>query len=184
MLKRLAEIDNRVTRAIRLNTRSFPLYPGAVFFAHAGDSWFCLLALLLIYLFAGFEWKLRAGIMGLVVFALALIVIVLKLLFRRRRPDGEWGQIYRATDPHSFPSGHAARTFLLATLALSLGPPWLALALWLWAPLVSLARIALGVHYASDVFAGTFLGISTALLFLVIAPVVYPSLIQLLLSPF
>ena len=55
--------------------------------------------------------------------------------------------IYRKTDPHSFPSGHAARAFMIAVLATGLGPGWLAVVLWVWAPLVSVARVAMGVHY-------------------------------------
>jgi len=35
---------------------------------------------------------------------------------------------------------------------------WLGILLVLWAPLVALARVAMGVHYLSDVFAGGFLG--------------------------
>ena len=50
---------------------------------------------------------------------LAALVLVLKFLIRRRRPEGEWGGIYRQTDPHSFPSGHAARSVLIAVLAVA-----------------------------------------------------------------
>jgi len=178
------EKDAALTRTLQLRSRSFPLYHAAVFFAHAGDSWFCLLALLLIYLFADSEWKLLAGTMGLVVFVLALLVVFFKLLFKRRRPPGEWGNLYRSTDPHSFPSGHAARAFLLATLAISLGPSWLAVLLWIWAPLVSLSRIALSVHYVSDVAAGFVLGILTAVIFLLLLPGFEPALHTLLLNLF
>jgi len=91
--------------------------------------------------------------------ALAALVLAIKFLVRRRRPEGEWGAIYRSTDPHSFPSGHAARAFLIALLAAGLGPGWLALVLWLWAPLVALARVAMGVHYLSDIIAGVLIGL-------------------------
>lgn len=87
------------------------------------------------------------------------LVLVIKFIIRRRRPKGEWGSIYRNTDPHSFPSGHATRAFLLAALAARLGPPWLAGVLSFWAPLVSLARVVMGVHYLSDILAGGLLGI-------------------------
>jgi len=43
-------------------------------------------------------------------------------------------------------------------VALGLGPTWLGLALLLWAPLVGMARVALGVHYPSDVAAGMVVG--------------------------
>ena len=71
---------------------------------------------------------------------LAALVMGIKFLVRRRRPEGEWGGIYRKTDPHSFPSGHAARALLLAVIALALGPPWLG---WLLPPgISSLSRAA------------------------------------------
>jgi undecaprenyl-diphosphatase len=57
---------------------------------------------------------------------------------------------------------------MLAVLALGLGPLWLGITLLIWAPLVSLARIILGVHYPSDVAAGMVLGVLIAGLMLVI----------------
>ena len=91
-----------------------------------------------------------------------------KFPIRRRRPEGEWGGIYRNTDPHSFPSGHAARAFLIAVMATGLGPAWAGVILWFWAPLVALARVAMGVHYASDIVAGMFVGILIGIIGLVI----------------
>jgi undecaprenyl-diphosphatase len=88
----------------------------------------------------------------------AAIVMLIKFTVRRRRPEGEWGGLYRKTDPHSFPSGHAARATMLAVTALILGPNWFGWLLILWAPLVILARVAMGVHYLSDVLAGAMLG--------------------------
>lgn len=90
----------------------------------------------------------------------AVLVLAVKFTVRRRRPEGEWGAIYRSTDPHSFPSGHAARAAMLAVLAAGLGPAWFGAALVAWAPLVSLARVAMGVHYLSDVLAGVLIGIA------------------------
>jgi membrane-associated phospholipid phosphatase len=49
-----------------------------------------------------------------------------------------------------------------------LGPPWLGALLLLWAPLVSLARVAMGVHYISDVAAGMLCGILCGLIALAI----------------
>lgn len=130
----------------------------ATFFAHSGDSWFWLLGLLILG-FAGTPyWRARVIVMGAGVLVTAVLVLVIKFSVRRRRPEGEWGHIYRHTDPHSFPSGHAARALMLAVLAVGLGPPWLAVLLLVWAPLVGLARVAMGVHYISDVLAGWLLG--------------------------
>jgi undecaprenyl-diphosphatase len=99
-------------------------------------------------------------------------VMVVKLLVRRQRPAGEWGAIYRSIDPHSFPSGHAARTALLAVLACGLGPARLAMILVVWAPLVSLARVSMGVHYLSDILAGAVLGVAVGFLVLAVQPII------------
>ena len=69
------------------------------------------------------------------------------------------GMIYRKTDPHSFPSGHAVRSLMLGVIALGIAPAWLGTLLILWAPLVGIARVMIGVHYVSDVVAGWLLGI-------------------------
>ena len=109
------------------------------------------------------EWAIAVvGSIGL----LAILVFLLKRIIRRRRPEGLWGTIYRNTDPHSFPSGHAARAFLIAVLATCLGPGWLALILWIWAPLVSVSRVAMGVHYLSDILGGFVLGTLAGVLML------------------
>jgi len=135
----------------------------AVFLAHSGDSWFWGAALVCVWLLSSSWWKKWAIVMLAAISVLAALVMGLKFIIRRRRPEGEWGSIYRNTDPHSFPSGHAARAFLIAVLAASLGPTGVAMALWVWAPLVSLARVAMGVHYMSDVVAGSLIGILAGL---------------------
>jgi undecaprenyl-diphosphatase len=126
--------------------------------AHSGDSWFWWAGLALLWWRGDSFWRPWALTMLLSIIALAAIVLVTKFSVRRRRPEGEWGAIYRSTDPHSFPSGHAARAMLIAVLAIGLGPAWLAALLCVWMPLVSLARVAMGVHYLSDVVAGAVLG--------------------------
>ncbi len=138
----------------------------AVFFAHSGDSWFWLVGLAAVGLFGGSYWRWRALVLGASILVTAAVVLLVKFTIRRRRPEGEWGGFYRATDPHSFPSGHAARAILLAVLALGLGPAWFGLLLLVWAPLVSLARAAMGVHYLSDVVAGAVFGLLMGLLIL------------------
>jgi undecaprenyl-diphosphatase len=136
----------------------------AVLFAHSGDSWFWAIGMFLLWLNGNAFWKEWAVVQFASISLLAAMVLIIKFRVRRKRPEGEWGRIYRFTDPHSFPSGHAARAFLIATIAAALGPTWLAIALWIWAPLVALARVAMGVHYLSDVVAGTLFGIFVALI--------------------
>ncbi len=162
MFRKTLEIDRDASYALRVAEKGGILRTFAMIFAHSGDSWFWGLGMLILWLAGNSFWKRWAVYELFWISLLAALVMALKFTIRRRRPEGEWGTIYRQTDPHSFPSGHAARAFLIAAIASFLGPPWLALLLWGWAPLVSLARVAMGVHYISDVLAGAIVGIIVA----------------------
>lgn len=165
-LELILQLDARLSDQMRVAEKPGALRNLAVFFAHSGDSWFWGAALILLWWFSNTFWKQWAIVMLAGISVLAALVMSLKFVVRRRRPEGEWGGIYRNTDPHSFPSGHAARAFLIAVIAAGLGPGWAALVLWVWAPLVSLARVAMGVHYVSDVVAGFIVGILMGLVVL------------------
>ena len=160
----LLEVDRDWSYGLRVAEKPGVLRNLAMFFAHSGDSWFWGAGMLILWFAAGPFWKQWAVYQVFWVAVLAVLVQTLKFTIRRKRPEGDWGAVYRNTDPHSFPSGHAARAFLIAVLGSLLGPPWLAVILWIWAPLVSLARVAMGVHYVSDVIAGAVVGLLLGLL--------------------
>ena len=141
-----------------------------VFFAHSGDSWFWLIALVLIWFLGNSEWHARASFLIIGLVFLAIFVLIIKFSIKRPRPEGDWGNIYRAADPHSFPSGHAARAAALAVMTLSVGPTWFAIVLCLWAPLVGIARVMLGVHYLSDVIIGWLIGIIVGIIAIAFLP--------------
>jgi undecaprenyl-diphosphatase len=132
----------------------------AIAFAHSGDSWFWFGGLGLAWLIGPEAWKTPLARTIGAILILALIVLVVKFSIKRKRPEGDWGAMYRSSDPHSFPSGHAARTLALAVLAFGWGPAWFGFLLVIWAPLVSLARIAMRLHFPSDVLAGAGLGLA------------------------
>jgi membrane-associated phospholipid phosphatase len=154
----LLKLDARLSAAMRVAERPGLLSSLAAFLAHSGDSWFWWGGLALLWWLGNPFWRPWALTVLLSIIGLALIVLAIKFTIRRRRPEGDWGTIYRSTDPHSFPSGHAARALLIAILAIGLGPVWLAILLCVWAPLVALARVAMGLHYLSDIVAGGVLG--------------------------
>lgn len=160
------ELDAKLSNQMRVAEKPGALRAFAAFFAHSGDSWFWWAALILLWLVSNSKWRHWEVVEFVGIGGLAVLVMGIKFLVRRKRPEGEWGNIYRNTDPHSFPSGHAARAFLIAAIASALAPAWLATLLWIWAPLVSVARVAMGVHYISDVIAGAALGIAVALIWL------------------
>jgi undecaprenyl-diphosphatase len=155
----MIEFDLRITQKLRIAEQKGLFRTLSVFLAHSGDSWFWLAALAMMWVLGNQYWKYRALVLFIAIVFTALVVFVVKKIFRRKRPEGEWGQFYRLTDPHSFPSGHTVRAVMLAVIMLGLGPLWLGLVLLVWAPLVGLARIAMGVHYLTDVLAGAILGL-------------------------
>lgn len=158
-MQRLLALDARLSARLRVAERPGLLRSLGAFLAHSGDSWFWLLGLVLVWLLGSPEWKHRAIVLGVGIIITAALVMLVKFTIRRQRPAGEWGGIYRNADPHSFPSGHAARAVMLAVVAVGLGPTWFGIGMVLWAPLVCLARVAMGLHYLSDVLAGMLFGL-------------------------
>jgi len=153
------KLDLHLSKRMRIAEQPGWLRTAASILAHSGDSWYWLAGLALLWWLGSDFWKIRALILIVAILVTAGVVFVVKRLVPRRRPEGEWGKFYRLTDPGSFPSGHTVRAFMLAVIMLGLGPWWLGLVLIIWAPLVGLARVAMGVHYLSDVLAGVLLGL-------------------------
>lgn len=169
-MQKILDLDYRLSSQVRVAERPGWLRNLAALLAHSGDSWFWLAALGIVWWLGSPFWRDLAVVMGLGILLTALVVMAIKFTVRRRRPEGEWGNIYRSTDPHSFPSGHAARAMMLAVLAIGLGPAWFGVVLLVWALGVSLARVAMGVHYLSDILAGLFLGLVMGGVILLLLP--------------
>lgn len=166
--EQITQIDHRWTARIQMAARAGWVRMIASVLAHSGDSWIWLLGLGAVFFLSEEVWRSWALIIILSILFVGLIVGLIKLIVRRERPDGDWGQIYRRTDPYSFPSGHAARATLLAVFAFAWGPPWLAMLFLLWTIAVSLARIAMGLHYVSDVLMGVLIGGASAVVIMLI----------------
>jgi membrane-associated phospholipid phosphatase len=158
-LETLVDLDKTFTKHIKASSQNNIMWKVGAFFAHSGDSWFWLAGLFIIWLLVPGSWHRNTAILAASIIIQAVLVLSIKFSIKRSRPPGEWGAIYRNTDPHSFPSGHATRAFMLAIMTLALGPAWFGIIVLLWAPLVSLARVYVGVHYFSDVLAGAILGL-------------------------
>ena len=154
----MIELDGQLTAKLRIAEQPGVLRDMAGVLAHSGDSWFWLAGLALVWWLGTDYWKGRALTLIIAILITAMVVFLVKLVVRRKRPEGEWGKFYRSTDPHSFPSGHAVRATMLAVIMLGLGPWWVGVVLLAWAPLVGLARVAMGLHYLSDVLAGILIG--------------------------
>ena len=91
----------------------------------------------------------------------------LKYSIKRERPFTTYSFIDKATmvESPSFPSGHTSDAFATATSLSIAFPKWYVIApSFLWASAVGYSRLDLGVHYPSDVLAGTIIGIGSAYL--------------------
>lgn len=87
----------------------------------------------------------------------SLLNLILKKIFKRKRPyinDPTFIAVVPARN-ESFPSGHTAEAFSMASSMTFAYPKWyVILPTFGWASLIGYARMYLGVHYPTDVFAG------------------------------
>jgi len=90
------------------------------------------------------------------------IVDSLKHVINRTRPFITDPSIHNLVNvsTSSFPSGHTAEVFVLATAITLLfqQQKWYILVAWIWAFLIGYSRLVLGVHYPSDVLASMMIG--------------------------
>lgn len=90
----------------------------------------------------------------------------MKYLVDRERPYDRWPDrvhAYSRENSPSFPSGHTATAFALATSLCVRYPKWYVIApSALWACSVGVSRMNEGVHYPSDVLAGAAIGAGCA----------------------
>ncbi len=145
--------DSCASRACRLARSALAVA------AHSGDSLVLVPLLGLLWWREGFASSSIALPLAAAFLVSVVLTTLVKYVVRRRRPAGDWGALYRKTDPHSFPSGHASRTVAMTVVALARGLPGPGLLLAGWSLLVGFARVTLGVHYLLDVVAGYLLGL-------------------------
>ena len=114
-------------------------------------------------------WNFTSGLeilkTGLVAFAIELpLQRFLKHKIKRIRPCRlipEISNKINLPDEFSFPSGHTAGAFLMATVLAATFPAWTVLYYGI-ATLIGISRIYNGVHYPGDVLAGFSLGMICA----------------------
>jgi membrane-associated phospholipid phosphatase len=128
---------------------------------YGGPLWLVPLATVLATGFLFRRWYRGAFLMVVTIAGAALLNTLLKQAFARTRPEALFE--YPLPDSPSFPSGHAffAASFFGSAAALlseRIRRPALRVSVWILALglvlLIGASRVYLGVHYASDVFAG------------------------------
>ncbi len=162
-LDRLRDLDHHATSRLRAIPIQRAGHVVLTVFAHSGDSAVLVPVLALLWWTDRFSRQSIVVPLAIGYMVSVLLTALLKYSVRRRRPKGEWGALYRRTDPHSFPSGHASRTAALAVVALACDAILGGILLLAWALAVGFARIALGVHFVLDVLAGYLLGLVVGL---------------------
>ena len=133
-----------------------------------GDGWlWCALGIILL-IWGGPLRFVAVGSAGLAVLSGILLFRFLKTVSHRKRPceiePHCWASIL-PPDQFSFPSGHSITAFAVAVTLGSFYPD-LFLGLLLAALCIAASRIILGMHFLSDVIAGSAIGALLGLAFL------------------
>lgn len=134
------------------------------FITRSGDGYLYPVVGALILIF-DWETGLKVVLACLLAFAIELpIHKIIKGTTSRLRPfEAIPGiiNLIHAPDKYSFPSGHTAAAFIMA-IVIGHGIPILMIPLVIWASLVGLSRIYLGVHYPTDVVVGMIVGLGSS----------------------
>lgn len=144
-----------------------------VFITYLGGLYGWTLICILIFVFGG-KFGRRVALLGLFALFLSdILVISLKYVIAEPRPFLALPNVDLLTpaSDSSFPSGHTASSFATA-LVIGLkyyrrpegNNSWLIYPLLIFAVMVGISRVYVGVHYPYDVIFGALLGIICALL--------------------
>jgi len=119
------------------------------------------------FLGLGYHKNRQIAFYALISLALGFLIDeLISLIFPRPRPFVVYPDLIKhlnlTVDLTSFPSSHAIATFAMSASVYFSGHRRLGAFLFVCAILVSMARVAAGVHYPSDVLGGAILGVFCA----------------------
>ncbi len=160
MWKFISARDHRLMRRVHRwrPPRWFRLW--MIYATRGGDGWLWCMLGLAVLVFGGPEAFAAVAAAGLATLAGTALFMTLKRASHRRRPCAIephcWARLL-PPDRFSFPSGHSITAFAFA-LPLGLFFPILMAALLFCAVSVAVSRVLLGMHFLSDVLAGSAIG--------------------------
>ena len=135
-------------------------------FSFLGSTLFLvLLGIAVVGIFYYLKHRRAALIFTITTLGATLLLVSLKLAFRRARPEPFFDTILPSS--YSFPSGHSLASFcfylaLAAIINNRIESLFIKILIWIFAAalvlLIGISRIYLGVHYPSDVLAGFVVG--------------------------
>lgn len=135
----------------------------ALFLSRIGDGVVLSIAAVVMAIGLAFVRRMRAALLLITVFTGRLLIEIQKIIVDRDRPGVE--EHLEAVHSMSFPSGHAGNamiTYLMIALLLPVPHRWRAVPVLLALALALAAgwsRVALGIHWPTDVFGGWAFGI-------------------------
>jgi undecaprenyl-diphosphatase len=165
MLTGLHKMDQQLFYRIN-GSKLYRSFFGAI--THLGGSRISILSILSLALISVFYPSIRHAVLQafLVLSVSHIIMHFIKRSVKRIRPYLSLPDVMLIGHPfedHSFPSGHSTAIFSL-TIPFMLQFPAVIVILFPISVLVAYSRVVLGVHYPSDVMAGAFLALGTAVL--------------------
>jgi undecaprenyl-diphosphatase len=139
------------------------------------ETWIPLFIFLTLLIFHYYKIKKGILLFGFVLLTFAITLLITdstKELVSRLRPNNvkvfsDLIRILQEPETYSFFSGHASSSFAITTfvvLALRKYSKWIYL-VYVWPVIFTISRIYVGVHYPSDIAAGSLVGILMAYIF-------------------
>lgn len=159
-LARLQHWDERVSISINRTSRRRVIAHALRFVSWLGNGIFWYALMLALLLAGGTSATLPVLHMAFVGAVCTCCYKLVKQRTSRSRPYEVNPQVTRGAavlDRFSFPSGHTLHAVAFALVACAYYPR-LSLLLWPFTALTAVSRVALGLHYPSDVIAGAALG--------------------------